>query len=464
MRKLTVFSVFIALFVVQPSFADNIRDACYATSKCGAKANIKALTTGAGIGAGAVMGFSSPIPGGLVMGGLGGYLAGDKLGGYMAEAYSANEYIYFKDGTCLECDNHQIGENFECPNGTIISNGGTVLKCQVQTFGDRWRDHTLYPCPASPIQNKAATGTIAEIEANISKTVATGVQVFSGDACLMIKCGNGGVYNGKDTCVAGSKSDDALTNEQKCKAAEATGAVWDSSDRTCQCKKDGKKDTTKRWDPARNTCVAVSKSDDSKKKQDDKTPPVNPPAKDEATGICTCDPDTLEILARIQAKYDMISRANPADSAARDIVALAKKVIAGCADKGCEQIVDIARLNTMVEMYEKGMADKEAADANALILQRTSQYTISIRSNFAKIEEMQSGFETSKWKNEDGKFNTARLVSDSIAGVVLGTASGLITSHVVKKNQLKKGFEDLNCSIGGQVVAGWADEFIVGVN
>ena len=67
------------------------------------------------------------------------------------------------------------------------------------------------------------------------------------------------------------------------------------------------------------------------------------------------------------------------------------------------------------------------------------------------------------WKTAEGDFNTARLASDSIAGVVLGTAGGLITSHVVKKGQIKNGFEDINCAIGGQNVAGWHDEFTVGI-
>ena len=61
------------------------------------------------------------------------------------------------------------------------------------------------------------------------------------------------------------------------------------------------------------------------------------------------------------------------------------------------------------------------------------------------------------WRDADGNFNTARLASDSIAGVVLGTAGGIITANVVKKNQLKKGFEDIKCAIAGQNVASFGD-------
>lgn len=80
----------------------------------------------------------------------------------------------------------------------------------------------------------------------------------------------------------------------------------------------------------------------------------------------------------------------------------------------------------------------------------------------SKLKKTQDGFKVSAWKNEDGNFNTARLASDSIAGVVVGTAGGLLTSKIVKKNQVEDGFEDIQCTIGGQTVAGWGDEFSVG--
>ena len=79
------------------------------------------------------------------------------------------------------------------------------------------------------------------------------------------------------------------------------------------------------------------------------------------------------------------------------------------------------------------------------------------------LDGIVAGFGKSKWKNAQGEFNTARLASDSIAAVVLGTAGGLITSSVMKKHQVEDGFEDLKCVIGGQPVAGWGDEFRVGI-
>jgi len=80
-----------------------------------------------------------------------------------------------------------------------------------------------------------------------------------------------------------------------------------------------------------------------------------------------------------------------------------------------------------------------------------------------RILEVQNRLKTSVWKDKDGKFNKHRLLSDSIAGVVLGTAGGLITSTVMKKVQVKNGYEDIQCTINGQSVASYGDEFRVGI-
>lgn len=69
----------------------------------------------------------------------------------------------------------------------------------------------------------------------------------------------------------------------------------------------------------------------------------------------------------------------------------------------------------------------------------------------------------SMWKTAEGNFNGSRLASDAIAGVVLGTAGGLITSSIVESNQLESGFENIMCTVGGQNVAQYGDEFTVGM-
>ena len=86
-----------------------------------------------------------------------------------------------------------------------------------------------------------------------------------------------------------------------------------------------------------------------------------------------------------------------------------------------------------------------------------------IDTHYYNLSRMRDGLKLSVWRDENGNFNTARLISDSVAGVVLGTVGGIVTSKLVKKNQLKKGFEDLYCAIGGQAVAEYGDDFTVGM-
>jgi len=67
------------------------------------------------------------------------------------------------------------------------------------------------------------------------------------------------------------------------------------------------------------------------------------------------------------------------------------------------------------------------------------------------------------WTNDDGEFNTKRLISDSVAVVVLGTVGGVITSKIINKTQIDNGLNYLKCTINGQNVATFGDEFIVGI-
>lgn len=104
-------------------------------------------------------------------------------------------------------------------------------------------------------------------------------------------------------------------------------------------------------------------------------------------------------------------------------------------------------------------AETVASNLNAALQKSRNEISSASR----KISSIKESFKKTVWKNEDGDFNTTRLASDSIAAVVLGTAGGLITSNVIKKNQVANGFEDINCTVGGQKVAGWGDQFRVGI-
>ncbi|MBP5794960.1 MAG: hypothetical protein J6W41_03000 [Alphaproteobacteria bacterium] len=103
------------------------------------------------------------------------------------------------------------------------------------------------------------------------------------------------------------------------------------------------------------------------------------------------------------------------------------------------------------------------AQQNAQEQQTQSDTLKRITNAVSTIDRYVGDLDVSVWKNANGEFNTARLASDSIAGVVLGTAGGIITSNVVKKNQLKSGFEDIVCTINGYEVGSYGDEISVGV-
>ena len=131
----------------------------------------------------------------------------------------------------------------------------------------------------------------------------------------------------------------------------------------------------------------------------------------------------------------------------------------------------VSLIDELIEKCEEGIKENEYSSLYAEItvsitnIQNAglSSSRTNILNAISKLDKLSSGFKTSAWKDEEGKFNTSRLLSDSVAGVVLGTAGGLITSSVVKKNQVENGFEDIQCTVGGQVVAGWGDQFQVGI-
>lgn len=81
--------------------------------------------------------------------------------------------------------------------------------------------------------------------------------------------------------------------------------------------------------------------------------------------------------------------------------------------------------------------------------------------NIRDIEMAHSGEKASVWKNAEGNFNTSRLLSDSIAGVALGTVGGLVVNKLVKNNHLDTGFEEIGCSIDGNRLVNFEDEFVI---
>ena len=112
-----------------------------------------------------------------------------------------------------------------------------------------------------------------------------------------------------------------------------------------------------------------------------------------------------------------------------------------------------------VEKKDEKKIDNTTGDnGNAAAIANSEK---AIKTAVAAMKDI--NFNKSVWTDKEGNFNKARLVSDSVAGVVLGTAGGLITSSIIKKNQTENGFEDISCTVGNKSVAGWNDEFTVGI-
>lgn len=91
----------------------------------------------------------------------------------------------------------------------------------------------------------------------------------------------------------------------------------------------------------------------------------------------------------------------------------------------------------------------------------SDNYLSQIEEDAARLDKLASDLKINKWRNKEGHFNTMRLMSDMTAGIVLGTTGALITSKMVKKSQIEDGFEDLECTISGQTVAQFGDDFTV---
>ena len=132
------------------------------------------------------------------------------------------------------------------------------------------------------------------------------------------------------------------------------------------------------------------------------------------------------------------------------------------ASQGKEYSLLLSKLGTIMLELGKTIAEIQVIN-NQLNISQTTVSNTEINAYYSRLNKLRDSLKVSAWRDAEGNFNTARLASDSIAGVVLGTVGGIVTSKLVKKNQLKKGFEDLSCNVGGQRVADYGDTFRVGL-
>lgn len=262
----------------------------------------------------------------------------------------------------------------------------------------------------------------------------------------------------EDPAAVQRRERDRLANATKQEKCQATGGTWANNKCTCPADKNLKKDG--------DECICL---DDNYRRSDDGKSCV---LTDEASLRRQCE------AAASTGAYYQDGRCLCQD---RD------KIWRG---NGCVENTDIARCRTATRTKwdynaqecvcldanyeydsgnnecvetEEGRTRREAEEKKQRQEAEQAAAKGRITSIMGNLSSLQSGLSKSVWKNKEGNFNTSRLVSDSVAGVVLGTAGGLITSNVIKKNQVKGGFEDIQCTVRGQVVAGYGDEFQVGI-
>ncbi len=275
--------------------------------------------------------------------------------------------------------------------------------------------------------------------------------------CKKVGC-KSGYRDQNGTCVKGGGGGKTCREQRAGMSVEAiaccdtgSAATWDSPIRgKCNCK-----DSNTHFEivNGRGQCVANGSN---------QCPPDARPSADNTTCICNDPTKTFDINTRqcvsMAVNCPQHMAVNPSTNQCECVEQYQRKEGNTCV---CTVPNATNDANGVCKCNEKDYVVKDGQcvyDESILIRIRGE-----IIATFNQLNSHIGGLEQSVWKDAEGNFNTARLASDSIAGVVLGTAGGLITAKVVKKNQLKQGFEDIKCSIGGQTVASYGDDFTVGM-
>ena len=277
-------------------------------------------------------------------------------------------------------------------------------------------------------------------------------------------------------------SGDVLTKCRACCAAE-NEITWNGSD--CSCK-----DVNKNFDVSTRRCVARQGDREEKSCREGRTTAEGKACCDLPEDVATWDDPNCNCLGGKEFKIDGQGKGQCVVSGGGDDegnavtpykcsdfdITLINSWKVDCKDSSTvmqliqqfelkckDPNLTVAEFNKMSNQVSLAVERSCQPVIEEVIKPDNSQARAAIISAGGVLDSIVAGFGKSKWKNAEGEFNTARLASDSIAAVVLGTAGGLITSSVMKKHQVEDGFEDLKCVIGGQPVAGWGDEFRVGI-
>ena len=371
---------------------------------------------------------------------------------------NANEYHIIGGNQVVECDDDEgdVDNNvflyYLSSNNTQIS----AKQCIIEWDGDFFRDVPIYWCSNDETYTCDNAKTIRMTETrsicasgNIRKLDPIAFSDGTSIGCVF--CNTGYIKSGSD-CIPATAQPVApqpsptqpsqpVTSicESRCKSfsgqqyvecttcCKVPKSIADWNGKNCVC---ADKNTV--WDTATQKCVI----------------PTVPDEEEPEIGY-TCPESIINTANQLRSTYPKC-------------LTQIENLISYCNTSN----PDATQVNTLFGQIQQCISGVDADTAAAAAAELAATQSASLRrieSTVSKLDDIASGLKLTVWRNEEGNFNTSRLLSDSIAGVVLGTAGGLITSNVVKKNQVENGFEDIQCTIGGQVVAGWGDEFRVGI-
>ena len=335
-------------------------------------------------------------------------------------------------------------------------------------FGDSWQEYDLIPCydsfyeslaknPSLENLNIDMNGTsdemIYRIDSNRGKTTVfcytnpervacvttDGAQWFNGECqCLELngvarewngttcvaKPNATGISDGNNTAGQDNAQDadqqrqrDAANRDRKA-ACEKSGGVWTGSACTC--------DASKNLRVQNNVCVCLDNNYEFNGERCVLTDAAAMRQKCESATGAYWDGVSCQCYEPNYSFDGTVCREDPEITECKSING------ARWANDKC-----VCNQSGYVPNYQTKQCEKSAATLQAEQAVAAQQ---KIDQASATLQSITDGLRVNKWRNEEGKFNTSRLLSDSIAGVVLGTAGGLITSSVVKKSQVSDGF------------------------
>lgn len=330
------------------------------------------------------------------------------------KAIQEGQDAYWNETTkhCSCSDINGIEHNFDTTSGKCVPSPGAAAKKQCDGYSENIK---------------------SQKDCKSNEEFTCGKNTDSG--CICGKCipkKESGGDNGSGSDTVGKCHPSVCKSEicRACCAKPSNETIWDRTGQVCQCMNGGKfiKENNQ-W-----ICKLDSNSENVEKQE--------------------CDKELLQTAEKWKAQC----------AGKQTVLSEINALFTYCESDGVKSDV-------FYRLYDdvKGLVEKNCVDVSGTLpvndngAGNVSNAKKRISKLHESLDSMLSGFKRSVWRDKDGDFNTSRLLSDSIAGVVLGTAGGLITSNVVKKNQVEDGFEDIQCTIGGQVVATWGDEFRVGI-